>query len=76
MTATEMEMQVEPGTEVEPTFEERVSKLMGMIAEDDSVRDRMLCEIYIAFTDFERMTRTMAANGGPIAMLKAVMGGK
>lgn len=58
----------------EPSFEERVEKLMGRIAEDDSVRDRMLCEIYVAFTDFERMTRTMAANGGPIAMLKAMMG--
>lgn len=65
----------EPEDVQEPDFETRVNKLMAMIAEDGNVRDRMLCEIYIAFTDFEQMTRTMALNGGPMAMIKAMMKG-
>jgi hypothetical protein len=71
------EIEVVEGEAVEPSempFEIRVDRLMGMIQEDSSVRDRMLCEMYIAFTDFERFTRTMAQNGGPMAMLKAMMG--
>lgn len=62
-------------TEDEPDFEERVNRLMQMIATDPAVRDRMMCEMYIAFTDFERMTRTMALNGGPMQMLKAMLKG-
>lgn len=58
----------------ESTFENRVEKLMAQIAEDPTVRDRMMCELYIFISDFDTFTRTMAANGGPMAMLKMVMG--
>lgn len=55
-------------------FEDRVDALMAKIAEDPTVRDRMMCELYIFISDFDTFTRTMAANGGPMAMLKMVMG--
>lgn len=58
-------------------YNERVAKLMAMIETDPTIRDRMLCEIYIALADFDKMARTMALNGGPIKMLKLMMrGGK
>lgn len=71
----ELEVVEESDFEVELDFETRVSRLMEMIESDPSVRDRMMCEMYIAFTDFERMTRTMALNGGPMQMIKAILKG-
>lgn len=65
------------GEVVDPTelpFDERVNRLLTMMRDDPGVRDRMLCEIYIGFTDMERGMRTMMQNGGPVAMLKAMMG--
>ena len=55
-------------------FEQRVQRLMGMIETDSTVRDRMLCEIYIGFSDMDRAMRTVALNGGPFKMLRAMMG--
>lgn len=65
------------GEVVEPhelPFDERVNRLLSMMNQDSGIRDRMLCEIYIGFTDMERGMRTMMQNGGPVAMLKAMMG--
>lgn len=60
--------------EPEPDFATRVDKLVAMQSENPEVGMRMLAEMYIFVSDFERSARTMAMNGGPMAMLKAMMG--
>lgn len=73
-TVAESQLEViEPAAE-ENDFRERVEKLLARIEEDPKTRDIMLVEMYLAFTDFELMMRTMQHNGGPIAMLKMMMG--
>lgn len=72
----EENVQAESIEVVPDEFETRVMRLLGMIETDPSTRDRMQVEMYLALTDMERMMRTMMESGGPIAMLKAMMGRK
>ena len=61
-------------TPTEDDFHVRVDRLIEMQKEDPEVQMRMLAEMYVFVTDFERMARTMALNGGPMQMLKAMLG--
>lgn len=72
-----IELELVESAEVIPSdYQERVERLMGMMEADSTVRDRMLAEIYIGFTEMDRAMRTMAMHGGPLKMLRAMMGGK
>lgn len=69
----------EISTEEISPFEARVRTLMGMIADDPSIRDRILCELYVtvsefgdSFRQFESQMNTL----GPAGLLKAMMGGR
>ena len=55
-------------------FEDRVSRLVQMMKDDETVPLRCLAEMYVFMTDMEQAMRTMQLNGGPIKMLKAMMG--
>ena len=72
---TGLEVVAEIEDESEPSFEDRVERLMSMIQTDASVRDRMLCEIYVAFTDMDRAMRAMMESGGPMKMMMNMMKG-
>lgn len=71
----------EPGEDTESSpgdeFEKRVSILMGMIEDDSSVRDRMLCELYVTVSEFSTSFRgfeAQMAKMGPAGFLKAMLG--
>lgn len=68
------ETETEIGEVIPDDYQARVERLLGMIENDPAVRDRMLCEIYIGFMEMDRAMRSVALNGGPMAMLKALMG--
>lgn len=68
------EVEVVEGEVVSTDFETRVQRLLDMMESDPRVRDRMLCEMYIGFSDMDKAMRTVALNGGPLKMLKAMMG--
>lgn len=69
------ELVQEEAVEIVPDdFETRVEKLLGMIRDDPVNRDRMIVEMYLALSDLERGMRTMMQHGGPMGILKAMMG--
>lgn len=75
MSDTELEsIEVEVIEVVSDDFESRVEKLLALIQQDDGTRDRMMVEMYLALTDLERGMRTMIQHGGPMGILKAMMG--
>lgn len=55
-------------------FEARVTNLVGMMNANPEVMHRCLAEMYVFMTDMEQAMRTMQLNGGPMKMLKALMG--
>ena len=58
-------------------FEERVSRLLELVAEDSGVRDRMLAEMYVTIAEFQASFREMQDNVqkmGPRAMFKSMFG--
>jgi len=70
----------EPGEvsedEISP-FDKRVNNLMAMIAEDPSVRDRVLCELYVTIAEFSDEFRAMQAqinSVGPAGFMKMIFG--
>ncbi len=63
-----------PDTPADADFATRVARLVQMQKDDPEVQMTMLAEMYVFVTDFERMARTMALNGGPMQMIKAMMG--
>lgn len=60
-------------------FNARVDRLLEMIAEDPTVRDRMLAELYINFANVELMFRQITQTlqeVGPAGLFKSMMGRK
>lgn len=55
-------------------FSTRVAALVQKQKDNPDVQLQMQAEMYIFLTDFEQAMRTMQMNGGPMAMLKAMMG--
>lgn len=59
-------------------FQERVDRLVGMIGDDPSIRDRMIAETYVTIAEFSETLREMqAAMGsmGPAGFMRAMMSG-
>jgi hypothetical protein len=58
-------------------FQERVNRLLELLAEDPSVRDRMIAEIYVTVAEFQAGFREMQENVskmGPRAFFKSMFG--
>ena len=58
-------------------FDTRVNRLLGMIAEDPSLRDRMLTEMYVTLSEFQAQFAEMQDNMekiGPRALFKSMFG--
>lgn len=59
----------------EPDFETQVLRVLQLIEDDPANRDRVLAEVYVFISSFERNFRIMQAslmNIGPREMLKAM----
>lgn len=62
----------------ENPFQERVDRLMSMMSEDDSIRDRLLCEVYINISEFvEKLNEIddQMRKIGPAGMMRIIMKG-
>lgn len=68
---TEPDLFVEEETD---DFSARVAALVKKQKDNPDVTLQMNAEMYIFLTDFEQAMRTMQMNGGPMAMLKGMMG--
>lgn len=66
-----------PEENEENTFEERVSRILKMIEEDPSVRDRVLVELYVTIAEAKAQFDQMQAefeNLGPKAIFQMMRG--
>lgn len=54
-------------------FASRVDRLVEKQKEDPEIGMRILAEMYIFMSDFERAQRTLMEMGGPMQMIKAMM---
>lgn len=59
-------------------FQERVNRLVGMIAHDPAIRDRMIAETYVTIAEFSESLREMQASMGsmgPAAFMRSMFTG-
>lgn len=65
------------GVAAEEEYTARVLRIMALIEADPTMRDRVLCEIYVTLAEFSEQFRTMEAqmkNMGPGGILKMLRG--
>lgn len=63
--------------EGDPEYDQRVARLLGMIEQDPTVRDRMICEMYVTLAEFSEQIRgaqAMMSEVGPRAFISAMFG--
>lgn len=67
----------EPQTEKQQEFEARVQFIMDKFLDPETGQEsfyRAFAELYVFISDFDTAMREMIAQGGPMAMVKALMG--